>query len=142
MTERGHIRGAVALLAVFLATGLWLEAMIGLRAAGWVDDALRREMLRLGHAHGGLLSLVNLAAAYAMRRLETPERWASRCRLALLASAPLVGLGFFGGGLWHGPTDPGPIVLIVPAGAMMALAALVAIALVRDGGDHTPGSES
>ena len=90
---------------------------------------------------GGLLSLVNLGAAYAMARLRTPERWAARCRLALLTSAPLVGLGFFGGGLWHGPTDPGPLVLVVPAGAMMALASLVAIAMVRTR-DHNPGNES
>lgn len=143
MTEQGHVRGGIALLAVFLATGLWLEAMIGLRAAGWVDDELRRELLRLGHAHGGVLSLVGLGAAWAMQRLRTPPVWATRCRLALALAAPTVGLGFFGGGLWHGPTDPGPIVLVVPAGAMMALAALVAIAIVRPIADQdTPGRDS
>ena len=146
MTEGRHLRVSVATLAIFLASGLWLEAMIGLRAAGWVDDPLRRELLRLGHAHGGLLSLVSLAGAWAMHRLRTPAAWASRCRLALVLAAPTVGLGFFGGGLWHGPTDPGPLVLVVPAGAMMALAALVAVAIVRRGSapadQDTPGSES
>ena len=53
-----HLRLSLALAALFLATGLWLEAMIGLRLAGWVDDPLRREFLRLGHAHGGLLALL------------------------------------------------------------------------------------
>ena len=32
----------LALCALFLAMGVWLEAMIGLRLAGWVDDPLRR----------------------------------------------------------------------------------------------------
>ena len=61
MSPERHMRLSLALAALFLAMGLWLEAMIGLRMAGWVDDPLRREFLRLGHAHGGLLALLNLA---------------------------------------------------------------------------------
>ncbi len=131
MSPQGHLRAAVGLAAAFLAMGLWLEAMIGLRAAGWVDDPLRREFLRLGHAHGGVLSLLNVALAWAMERLRTPDAWAKRIRIAALFGAALVGLGFIGGALWHGPTDPGPLVLVVPAGAMMLLASTVAVALLR-----------
>ncbi len=131
MDETRHLRCSVAIVAIFLASGLWLEAMIGLRAAGWVDDALRREMLRLGHAHGGILGLVNLALGWAMHRLQTTDGWARRIRVAAPLGAVLVGVGFFGGGLWHGPTDPGPLVLMVPAGAMMLLGSCVAVALVR-----------
>lgn len=131
MEEHRHLRLALLQVAVFLAVGLWLEAMYGLRADGWIDDDLRREFLRLGHAHGALLGILNLAIAWAMARLGTPESWARPIRVAALLGALLVGLGFFGGGLWHAPTDPGPIVLVVPAGAMMLLASCVAIAIVR-----------
>ncbi|MFO0635113.1 MAG: hypothetical protein U0168_19890 [Nannocystaceae bacterium] len=131
MDEARHVRASLALLALFLASGLWLEAMIGLRAGGWVDDPLRREFLRLGHAHGALLALVNLALAWAMTKLQTPERWARRVRAAAWVGALAVGVGFFGGGLWHGAADPGPLVLIVPAGAMMLLGGCVAVAMVR-----------
>lgn len=131
MDEARHLRLSLASLAVFLATGLWLEAMIGLRAAGWVDDPLRREMLRLGHAHGAILSTVNLVIAWAMHRLATPDAWARRVRMAAWLGAVCVGVGFFGGGLWHGPSDPGPLVLIVPAGALMLLASCVSVGLVR-----------
>ena len=134
-----HLRLSLALAALFLATGLWLEAMIGLRLAGWVDDPLRREFLRLGHAHGGLLALLNLGLA--LERLGTPDPWARAIRPAALLGALLVGLGFIVGGLWHGPTDPGLPVLVVPAGALMLLGALVAGALVRRG-DRRPGSSS
>ena len=131
MRERVHLRLSIALVAAFLALGIALEGLYGLRRAEWMDDPIRREFMRLGHAHGGILGLLNLVLAWAMGRLGTPDGWAARIRLAGLAGAGLVGLGFFGGGLFHGPTDPGPLVLLVPAGALMVLAALVAVAFVR-----------
>lgn len=131
MESETHLRASIVLIALFLAMGLWLEAMYGLRAEGWVDDPLRREFLRLGHAHGGLLGLLNVALAWALERLQTPAAWARKIRVAALLGAALVGLGFMLGGLLHGPTDPGLPVLAVPAGAMLLLSALVATALVR-----------
>ncbi len=138
MRPQLHLRLSIALCAVFLALGLWLEAMYGLRARGWMDDELRREFLRLGHAHGGLLALLNIALGLALTRLGTPEGWAEKIRLAAWIGAGLVGLGFIGGGAWHGPTDPGPAVLLVPAGALLLLSALATTALIRRG-DRDPG---
>ena len=131
MSADRHLRLSIALIAVFLAMGLWLEAMYGLRAEGWVDDPLRREFLRLGHAHGALLGLVNVALAWGCERLQTPAAWASKIRLAAWSGAMLVGVGFVAGGLLHGPTDPGLPILAVPAGALMVLTSSVAVALVR-----------
>jgi hypothetical protein len=134
MTADRHLRLSLAVTALFLAMGLGLEAMLGLRAPGVLDDALRREFLRLGHAHGAILGLVNVALAFALERLRTPAAWATRIRPAALLGALAVGLGFTGGGLWHGPTDPGPLVLLVPAGALLLLCSLVAAALLRPPG--------
>ncbi len=131
MSEDRHIRLSLLMVAVFLVLGLALEAMLGLRLAGWNDDGLRRELLRLGHAHGALLGMLNLALAWAMERRRTPAGWAVRIRIAAWAGAVAVGLGFVGGGLWHGPTDPGPLVLAVPAGALLLVCSLMAVAWVR-----------
>ncbi len=133
MEPEPHLRASIVLVTLFLASGLWLEAMYGLRAEGWVDDPLRREFLRLGHAHGGLLALLNVAIAWTLERLQTPAAWARKIRVAALLGAVLVGLGFILGGLLHGPSDPGLPVLAVPAGAMLLLSALSATALVRRG---------
>jgi len=121
MSPERHLRLSLALAALFLAMGLWLEAMIGLRMTGWVDDPLRREFLRLGHAHGGLLALLNLGLGLALERLGTPASWAGTIRGAAWVGAALVGGGFVMGGLLHGPTDPGLPILVVPAGALMLL---------------------
>lgn len=140
MSPERHLRWSLALTAVFLALGIWLEAMIGLRLGGWVDDPLRREFLRLGHAHGGLLGLVNVGVHWGLHALATPAAWAGAIRRATWAGALLVGVGFVAGGLLHGPTDPGPPILVVPAGALLLLAGLVAAAVVRPG-DRAPGSQ-
>lgn len=131
MRPETHLRAAIALTAMFLASGLWLEAMIGLRAEGWVDDPLRREFLRLGHAHGGVLALLNVGLAWALERLRTPDAWAGKIRVAAITGGALVGAGFMLGGLTHGSTDPGLPILAVPAGAMLLLSALAATAIVR-----------
>lgn len=131
MSAEPHLRASIVLVALFLASGLWLEAMYGLRAEGWIDNPLRREFLRLGHAHGGLLGILNIALAWALERLHTPAAWAGKIRVAALLGAALVGIGFMLGGLLHGPTDPGLPILAVPAGAMLLLSALIATALVR-----------
>ena len=141
VTVDRHLRFSLALCAVFLAAGLWLEAMFGLRAGGWVDDPIRREFLRLGHAHGGVLALLNLGLSWSMHRLRTPERWARAARVAAWAGALAVGAGFMAGGLWHGATDPGPPVLVVPAGALSILAALVVVVLVRPTGGSGSASD-
>jgi len=120
--------------------GLWLEAMYGLRAEGWIDDPLRREFLRLGHSHGALLGLVNVALAWAMERLETPAAWARKIRIAAICGALLVGVGFVAGGLLHGPTDPGLPILVVPAGALMVLTSAISVALVRPSDAPPPAS--
>lgn len=139
MLPSTHLRASLWSLVGFLAMGMWLEAMLGLRVSGFVQDGLQRDFLRLGHAHGGLLALVNVGLGWALERLATPRGWASRIRLASWSGGLLVGLGFMGGGLWHGPTDPGPLVLLVPAGALMLLASLVATAILRP--DDTGGAD-
>lgn len=112
---------------------------MGARVEGYVGDPLRREFLRLAHAHGGLLALVNLGLAFVAHRLQTPERWMRATRAGAWVGALSVGLGFAGGGLWHAPTDPGPLILLVPFGALTLLTSLVVVALVKPG-DRAPGA--
>lgn len=131
--ERSHLRASLVITAVFLSLGLWLEAMFGLRADGGLDVPFRREFLRLGHAHGAILGVLNLTLAFAVTRLSTPEAWARRSRLACAVGAGLVGGGFVGGGVWPQPDGPGELVYAVPVGAMAVLAALVVVAVTRPG---------
>ena len=139
MEARTHLRLSTVGLALFLGSGLLIEGALGNRIEFYVNDSIRREFVRLGHAHGGLLCLVNLGLAFVLRELQTPESWARPARWAALLGAFAVGVGFASAGIWHGPTDPGPTVLLVPAGAFALLGALVVAALVRPGDESPPG---
>lgn len=132
-----HLRLSLGTAALFAALGLALEAVYGFRWAGFLDDPLRREFLRLGHAHGALLSFANIGLAWACDRLAVPERTARSLRMAGWCGAVLVGVGFLGGGWWHTATDPGPWVLLVPAGGLMFVAVLGTVSVTRTDPDRS-----
>ena len=50
-------------LGLWIAFGVLIEGLIGFRIPALVDDPIRRELLRLAHAHGTLLNLVLLIVA-------------------------------------------------------------------------------
>ena len=54
-------------LALWITFGLLLEGFIGFRTPALLDDSVRRELFRLAHAHGTLLSIVLIVAALCAR---------------------------------------------------------------------------
>jgi hypothetical protein len=117
-------------LFVFATLGLVLESLAGLRV-GWYVDAgneTRHTMMRLAHAHGSLLAIINVvfshsvrSTGHAMHRLLL----ASACLVAATISIPL---GFALGGVWFYEADPGLGILLVPLGAVALLVAIAHVA--------------
>jgi len=118
-------------LLIFLALGIVLETLHGLKSSYYLDtrNAARRMMWTLAHSHGTLFSLVNIAFALSLSRL------AIRPGRLRLASATLVGglvllpLGFLLGGVKLYGGDPGPGILLVPVGAASFLVGVGVFAL-------------
>lgn len=131
-----HLRLGWLCLLVFLAVGICLEALHGLKVAAYLDlqHAVRRHMWTLAHAHGALLGLLHLGLAATLRAapaLATSRKGQVGARCLTAASA-LLPLGFFLGGLWHHAGDPGLGVLLVPlGGALLVLAALLILLALR-----------
>ncbi len=129
IARRHHLFGWSCLL-VFLSLGLVLESLHGLKAGFYLDPShkLRRELWRLGHAHGTLLSLVQLAFAYGLTRF---GNWSeARLKLAsffLLDAGILMPLGFLLGGIGHSESDPSPGVLLVPLGGALLFVAVTLV---------------
>jgi len=129
--ERRHFRLGWWSLLVFVCLGIVLEGMLAFKAPWYVnvgDNETHRLMLRLGHAHGTLLSVLNIVFAGSLARLSLPARaraLASRC---LAAATLLVPGGFILGGLvTHGP-EPGLGLVLLPAGAVLLLFGIFQIA--------------
>ncbi len=134
---RLHLKFGWWTLALFLAMGIALEVLHGLKLGLYLDvsNETRRLMWTLAHAHGTLVALVNIAFALTLSTLgwgargdKTPTkglRTVSRC---LLAGGLLLPLGFLLGGVWIYDGDPGLGILLVPVGALLLLVGVVLVA--------------
>ena len=117
-------------LAVYTTLGLLLEAAHGLKI-GWyldVSNSTRRLSLTLGHAHGTLLGLINIAFALTLRHLELSPGARARASLALRLATVLMPLGFALGAFGVYAGDPGFAIALVPPSAVILIIGLVTIA--------------
>ncbi len=130
LARRHHLFGWCGLL-VFVGLGATLEALHGFKLGFYLDPAhkVRRDMWTLAHAHGTLLSLVQVAFAAGLTSFGT---WTpARLKLAsffLIDAAVLIPAGFFLGGVAPSEGDPSTGVLLVPAGAFLLVAAVALVA--------------
>jgi len=125
-----HLRAGLWGLFAFLVLGGVLETLHATKSPYFVDagQETARLLFRLAHAHGTLVSLVNVVYALVVRaRPAVATAAASAC---LLASLVLLPLGFLVGGLFAHGGDPGLGIVLVPPGAL-ALAAGIALAAWR-----------
>jgi hypothetical protein len=130
---RKTLRTGWLLLAIALPFGVTLEALHGFKVQAYLASDMRREMWRLAHAHGTLLGILCLVfAALAEGHVAAPIR--ARVAVLIRWGAVLMPLGFFLGGVLNSEGDPSLGIVLVPAGALLLVVALVRVALQpRDG---------
>lgn len=132
---RRHLRAGWWGLAFFATVGVVLELLHAVKSPYYLDAGREttRLLLRLGHAHGTLLSLVNIGYALTVR--STPRSGRPAASMSLLLSLVLLPAGFLIGGLGAHGGDPGFGVVLVPAGALLLVvgAALAARGVSKEG---------
>jgi hypothetical protein len=113
------------LLGLFLPLGLTLEALHALKVPVYLESPMRREMWTLAHAHGNLLGILCLlVGANAERLLPEEGRRAGVARWLALGAIAMP-LGFLLGGVLNHEGDPSLFVLLVPAGGVSLMLAMV-----------------
>jgi hypothetical protein len=132
---RRHLRFGWYSLACFSVLGIALESLHAFKQGYYLDvgNETRRLMWRLGHAHGTLLALVNIAFGLCVPHLGRAQEAAGRAPLerisaCLLVAALLMPAGFLLGGVFASAADPGPLVALVPAGAVLLVVAAASVA--------------
>jgi hypothetical protein len=113
-------------LLLFAGLGLALESLNGLKVGFFLDPEfeLRREMWRLAHAHGTLLSIVQLVFSAALAHGVLAGDRAQLASRLLRAALLLMPLGFFLGGVAPSESDPWIGIWLVPLGGALLLLAL------------------
>jgi len=126
---RRHLRYGWLGLALFVGMGLVLEGLHAVKAPVYLDvgSETRRLMWTLAHAHGTLLSLVQLSAA-ATAVMVGPGVVSALASRLLLSGLVLLPLGFFLGGVVTYGGDPGPGVFLAPVGALTTLVGVGSVA--------------
>ena len=113
-------------IALFMTLGLALEGMIGLKSPAYLGDPLRRELFTLAHTHGTLFGLLLVAAGLTLRARDlTMPRSAL---MALRLGALLMPAAFFTAGISHPEGDPGLAIWLAPAGGVMVIYGVIAMA--------------
>lgn len=140
---RRHLRLGWTGLLVFLTLGIALEVLHGFKVSWYLspDGTQRRLLLTLAHAHGTLLSLVQIALAFTLRAAPIPNGRLANCMSWSMTGGQFVlPLGFLLGGVWLLGGEPGPGIFLVPAGAAALLlgVGIVTLHLVRPHGPMIP----
>ena len=121
-------------VAAWMTFGLLLEGLLGYKTPSYLLDDTRRELFRLAHAHGTLLGLILLAAAFSRQLFKlAPPRAAW---ISLRTGAAVMPIGFLLAGIWHYESDPGLGIWLVPPAALLVIFGAVAFALAARGGNR------
>lgn len=128
---RRHVIAGWGGLVLFVVLGAVLEGLHAFKSPLYLDveNETRRFLFRLAHAHGALLSLLQLGVAGTVswlgsRGSVTSDRFLSVCFLGALALLPS---GFFFAGFGASGGDPGWGIVLVPGGALCLLIGSVAL---------------
>ena len=135
-----HLRAGWWLLLVCLTLGITLEFMHGFKVRWYLDvsNETRRLMWTLAHAHGTLLSLVQIAFAGSAARFGASRQARGLASRFLMGATLLMPAGFFLGGVWTHAGDPGLGVVLVAPGGLMLFVAVALIALQLGSGRLAP----
>ena len=75
--------------------GVFLLKMLRTREAGYMDNPIRQNLFRAGHAHAGVIVILSLICQVLVDSIVLPEALAWFVRIGVPAAAILIPLGFF-----------------------------------------------
>ena len=130
-------RVAGILLVVFpsvLYGGVSLLTFLIDRNSGYMENPLRQNLFRAGHAHAGVLLLLSLIALRYVDEARLSEGWKRYVRSSIPSAAIFLPAGFFFSVLSPHATAPNGFIYLAYAGAVVLAVGLLAlgIGLVRN----------
>ncbi len=108
-----------AWICLWIFFGLLLDSFMGMKQLFYLSNPIRREMWRLAHTHGTLMTLVFLAYVH-FRGIAKKQH-----ENMMFIGALLMPVGFFLGGIVTTEIDPFVGVFLVPIGGLLFVLGLL-----------------
>jgi hypothetical protein len=132
-------RFVAGLLLVLVPTiefgGYSLILLNTVETAGYLDNPVRQNFFRAGHAHAGVLVILSLVALLYVDRATLSDGAKALVRWSLFAASLLMSGGFFGSMAPPSTTRPSGLIVLVYLGALSLAVGVVTlgIGLLRRG---------
>jgi hypothetical protein len=131
MTREARLLSGIILITVptIQYGGYFLLTSLMDKASGYMDNPLRQNFFRAGHAHAGVIVILSLVCQILADAavLPAPVVWCVRIGVPL--SAILISAGFFFSMLPPTATQPNGAVALIYVGAVILAASVFALAL-------------
>jgi hypothetical protein len=105
--------------------GASLLALIVGDAAGYLDNPVRQDLWRAGHAHAGIMLIISLVLLRYVDETRLGGGWLWIARHGAPLAAILMPAGFFGSVLMPDATEPNALIALVPVGGILLVAAVL-----------------
>ena len=125
-------RIAGILLVVFptvIFGGVSLLGMLIDARSGYIENPLRQDLWRAGHAHAGVLLILSLVALRYVDQAVLPDRLKGFVRHAIPAAAILLPVAFFLSMLSPTAREPNALIYLAFVGALILAAGLVTLGI-------------
>ena len=124
-------RRMAGILLVILPTVIYggvslLTFLVG-RVPGYLDNPMRQNLFRAGHAHAGVMLLLSLLALRYVDEAELSNGWKRFVRSGIPSAAIFLPAGFFFSVLSPSATEPNRLIYLAFIGAVVLAASLVAL---------------
>ena len=129
MSREARLMSAIILITVptIQYGGYFLLTSLANKASGYMDNPLRQNFFRAGHAHAGVIVILSLVCQMLADAavLPTPLLWLVRIGVPL--SAILISAGFFLSVLTPTASEAGGAVSLIYTGALVLAVAVVTL---------------
>ena len=95
----------------------------------YMQNQLRQDLFRAGHAHAGVLLILSLVTLRYVDEASLSATWKSVVRYAVPSAAILLPAGFFFSVLSPGATQPNGMIYLAFAGALILAIGIVALGI-------------
>ena len=105
--------------------GYFLLTQLMQDGSGYMDNALRQNFFRAGHAHAGVIVILSLLVQIFADAAVLPKLLQWSVRIGVPASAICISAGFFFSMLSEATTKPGRAVYLIYTGAIILMVSVI-----------------